>query len=81
MTTTIRAEIREEGNGLAVAGDYVACARDGQVYRVVRLIGRPQTGRRPGMGMWILADIELADWDDISDDNEPVCNAVLEDAS
>ena len=41
--------------------------------------GPIQTGRSPGAGAWVRATVELADWDDVTDDTEPTCTAVLDD--
>lgn len=70
--------IREQGNGLPDVGDYVA-GNDGEVYRVLSIHGPIQTGRSPGAGDWVRAAVELADWDDVTDDTEPTCTAVLDD--
>ncbi len=70
----VHGTIHEEGNGLAGVGDYVSCA-DGNVYRVTRLLhgGRISTNG-PGAGNSVDAELELADWDDISEDDEPTCS-------
>lgn len=73
-----RAIIKEHGNGFPDVGDYVA-GDDGEVYRVVSIdLGAIQTGRSPGASSWVRATVELADWDDVDDDTEPTCSAVIE---
>lgn len=74
----ITAIIREHGNGLPDVGDFVA-GNDGEVYRVLSIDGPIQTGRSPGAGHWVRATVALADWDDVTDDTEPTCTAVLDD--
>jgi hypothetical protein len=75
MTQATQAKIIEHGNGLVDAGDYVS-ANDGGVYRVVKTVGPIHTGG-PGAGSYVYAEVELADWSDVDDDNEPTCSAVL----
>lgn len=70
-----QAKIIERGNGLAGAGDYVA-GDDGEVYTVTKVVGPIHTGA-PGEGNYVYAEVELADWSDVDDDNEPVCGALL----
>ena len=70
------AVIHERGNGLPDVGDYVA-GDDGEVYEVVELTGPVQTGRSAGAGNWIRGRVQLADWRDVDDDNEPVCSCTL----
>lgn len=68
--------INECGNGLPDVGDYVP-GNDGNLYRVVSLDSRIQTGR-PGQGNWIRATVELADWDDCDEGDESDAQAVLD---
>lgn len=75
---TVAATIHEHGNGLADVGDFVA-GDDGEVYRVVELTGPIHTGGRPGASNYMHATVELADWDEVSDDEEPTCSAVISD--
>lgn len=70
-----QAKIIERGNGLVDVGDYVA-GDDGEVYTVVSITGPIHTGG-PGSGNYVYAEVELADWSDVDDDNEPSCSAVL----
>lgn len=81
MTATtryIRATIEERGNGFAGLGEYVA-GDDGEVYRVVTLLrhGHIET-HGPGAPNTIEAEVELADWDDVTDETEPYCSAVID---
>lgn len=73
MTRTL-ATINERGNGFPGVGEYVACG--GEVYRVAATNGRIHTGE-PN---YIYAEIELADWSDVGDDEEPYCDAVIDPA-
>lgn len=73
----MNATVHERGNGLPDVGDFVA-GDDGEVYVVTALIGPIHTGR-PGVANYMHAEVELADWRDVDDDNEPTCSAVLED--
>lgn len=77
MAHTIEATVHERGNGLPDVGDFVA-GNDGEVYRVLKFRGPIQTGRAPGAGNWIRAEVELADWSDVNDDSEPTCSARIE---
>lgn len=61
------ATIRERGNGLPTAGDYVP--GNGELYRVVRVVGQIHTGQA-GEGNWVRAEVELADWDDCAEEDE-----------
>lgn len=74
----IKATISEQGNGFPDVGDYVT-GNDGEVYEVLSLGPRIET-RGPGAGNCIPGcELQLADWtDDITDDNEPTCSAVLD---
>lgn len=66
---TIRATIHERGNGFPDVGDYVAGGADGQVYRIVAQPNtRIHTGAQgSGASDYMYAEVELADWDDISE--------------
>jgi hypothetical protein len=70
MTTTMSAAtIYERGNGFPKAGDYVL-SYDGNIYRVVRMGTRIETGS-PGVSNHIPdCEVELADWDDCADGDE-----------
>lgn len=70
------ATINERGNGLPVAGDYVG-GDDGELYRVVRILGRPETGG-VGAGLRVRAQVRLANWDDCSEEDVSTCLAVLD---
>ena len=70
-----RATIQERGNGLAEVGDFVA-GDDGEVYVVVELTGRIMVSSGSTQQD---ALVTLADWDDVNDDNEPVCSATISD--
>jgi len=69
----MQAKIIERGNGYADVGDYVS-GDDGEVYTVVSFRGPIFTG---GAGNFMHATVELADWADVTDDNEPTCSAEL----
>lgn len=73
-TKKFRATIHERGNGLADVGDFVA-GDDGEVYRVVSLTGPIHTGPS-GVANYMYATVELADWDDVTDD-EAMCSAIV----
>lgn len=66
---TLSATIHEEGNGLPDADSYVPGV-DGNLYRVVSVTSAIQTGRSPGAGNWIRAEVELADWSDCDESAE-----------
>jgi hypothetical protein len=72
----MKAKIVERGNGLPDVGDYVS-ADDGEVYSVLAFEGPIHTGS-PGEGNYIYAQVELADWSDVTDDSEPTCTCELE---
>jgi hypothetical protein len=74
--TTIKATVHERGNGLPDVGDYVS-GDDGEVYEVTKLVGPIHTGSL-GVGNHMHAYVKLACWTDVTDDNEPVCGAVIE---
>ena len=77
MTTeTVEARIEECGNGLPDVGDYVP-GTDGELYRVVTFRGPIQTGRSPGAGNWILAQVESVDWADCEEGAEHPSQAVI----
>lgn len=63
------AVITERGNGFPEVGDYVP-GDDGEIYEVVELTDRIQTGSRPGEGNWVRARVRLADWSDCEDGAE-----------
>lgn len=67
MTDTWNAEIVEQGNGLPDAGLYVA-GDDGQLYQIIKIESRINTGRAPGQGNWCRAAVTLADWSDVDED-------------
>lgn len=71
-----RATIEERGNGLAGAGEYVS-GDDGELYRIVRTKRPIHTGSRAGAANYIHAIVEHADWNDIGDEDEPYCTAVV----
>jgi hypothetical protein len=72
---TLAATIEERGNGFADVGDYVT-GDDGQLYRVVALEGPIHTGSSGGSN-YIHGRLEPADWDDVTDETEPTCAAIL----
>jgi hypothetical protein len=72
----MRAIIEERGNGIAGVGEYVT--EDGQVYRVTAIHGPIHAGHAAGAPSYVHATVEAADWDDIDDDSEPYCTAVVE---
>lgn len=66
MTT---ATMVEQGNGFADAGDY-APGDDGQLYRIISVGSRIETGA-PGEGNRIEGcGVELADWADCAEGDE-----------
>ena len=69
----MQATITERGNGFPAAGDYVP-GDDGELYRVVGIGSRIQTGRA-GQGNWVTAEVELASWSDCDEDE--VCEALV----
>lgn len=75
--TTYKATIEERGNGFAGVGEYVV-ATDGAVYRIVSTHGPIHTAGC-GAPNYIHGVVEDADWDDIDDDSEPYCSAVVSD--
>ncbi len=79
-TNTITGRIIERGNGLAEVGDYVTEIRSGEVYLVVSVDSRIETAPSgSGLGNSVSATLELADWADVSDDNEPTCSVEIDD--
>lgn len=76
-TSKYNGRVFERGNGMPNVGDYVSAS--GDLYRVTA-IGRYETGRSPGMGMWALARLEWADWSDLTDEEAEavVCSAKLD---
>jgi hypothetical protein len=72
----VQAVIEERGNGFPGVGDYVP-GDDGNLHRVVSVDGPIQTGRGVGRGNWILAQVELADWDDCDEGEEFPCMAIV----
>lgn len=78
MSEKFNGRVFERGNGMPSVGDYVSGV-DGDLYRVAA-IGRYETGRSPGMGMWALARLEWADWSDLTDEEaeDVVCTAKLD---
>lgn len=71
----IAATIHERGNGLPDVGDHVP-GDDGSLYRVVSFVGPIHTGG-PGAGNYVHATVELADWDDVSEEEEFPALAVV----
>ena len=73
--TRYRATMEERGNGFGgqlVAGD------DGELYRIVSESGTIHAGPA-GSRDYYHAIVDEADWDTISDDEEPICSAVIGD--
>jgi hypothetical protein len=62
----VKATIYEQGNGLPDVGDY--CGGGGYLYRVISIDSRIQTGN--ARGNYVHATVELADWEDCSEENE-----------
>lgn len=75
----MKAKIIECGNGLADRGDY-ASGTDGMLYRVVSVSTTIHTGP-PGSGNYVYGDVELADWDDVTDEeaDDITCVARVDD--
>lgn len=74
----MEAKISARGNGLPDVGDYVA-GNDGEVYVVVSFRGPVRASQSgSGAGDYIYGDVELADWSDVDEDNEPTCSCTLE---
>lgn len=61
------ATIVEQGNGLPDRGLYVS-GDDGDLYEIVEIDTRIQTGAAPGQGNWCNAHVERAEWDDVEED-------------
>lgn len=72
-TDTIPAIVREQGSGHADVGEYVVEPVSGELYRVVEIIGRINTG--DPRGEYRHALLETADWYDT--DADPLCVAEL----
>lgn len=70
------ATVYERGNGLPKIGDYVA-GNDGEVYKVIA-VSTQITTNGIGVGNSIRATLEMADWSEIDDDNDPRCSGVLD---
>lgn len=70
------ATIEECGNGLAGEGEFVSSLVEGAVYRVIEIVGRIHTGA-PGQGNYVHAVVELARWEDVPEDEDPYCTAVI----
>jgi hypothetical protein len=68
----MEAKIIEKGNGFAKVGQYVANANH-DLFRVVDISGPIHTGR-DGRGNYTYAEVELADWADISPAEYPKCD-------
>jgi len=66
--TVYEATIEERGNGFPDVGDYVP-GDDGQLYRVVTLTRRIETGTSSGAANWMGATVEEADWDDCAEED------------
>ena len=78
--TTYKATIQERGNGFCDVGDYVS-GNDGELYRVVRFVGRIQTGQSgSGAPNYIHAEVEPADWSKLSDTEagDIICTCSIE---
>jgi hypothetical protein len=71
MTT---ATVYEMGNGFPGVDDYVP-GDDGELYRITATDGRIST---TGMANNITAELELADWDDVEENDIFPARAVLE---
>jgi len=72
-TGHMKATIEERGNGLPDQGSYVA-GDDGELYLIVEISTTIHTGNN---GNWVHARVELADWDDVSEDWETTGKAIL----
>lgn len=62
----MEAYIYEQGNGFPVAGDY--CVGGGELYEVVEILGRIETGDTRGNR--VLAEVEPAEWSDCAEEDE-----------
>jgi len=62
------ASIAEAGNGFPDIGDYVSC--DGELWLIKNMSNQINTGGM-GCGNWCYASLELADWGDLGEDEEP----------
>ena len=62
------AELVEQGNGLPPRGLYVA-GDDGELYEVIAVDSTIHTGQSPGMGNWCRANVKIADWSDVEEDD------------
>jgi hypothetical protein len=65
----MKATIVERGNGFPGVGSYVP-GDDGKLYEVISLDSRVNIGVRPGASNWMLATVELADWNDCEPGDE-----------
>jgi hypothetical protein len=76
VSARTNATIHECGNGFPDAGDYVA-GDDGELYRVVELVGPIHTGPRQGAANYVYAVLEQADWSDTEADNLHESRAIV----
>lgn len=60
------AKIIEQGNGLPDCGDYVT-GDDGELYVIIRIEDRINTGHHPGDGNWCRARVLPVDWDNVDE--------------
>lgn len=77
MAKATKCTIEERGNGFPVVGDYVP-GDDGELYRVVELDHSIQTGNGSGSANWVRAEVELADYDDVDEDDIEDCSAIID---
>jgi len=74
---SMKATIEERGNGFPTAGDYVP--GDGQLYRVVSIDTRIETGSAAGCANWVRATVEEAEWDDCPEGEEYPASVIVGD--
>ena len=65
--TQLSAQIEERGNGFPSVGEFVP-GDDGELYEIVELNTRIHT-HGPGAGNTLFAEVVLADWDDVEEDD------------
>jgi hypothetical protein len=73
---TSAATITERGNGLPDVGDYVP-GTDGELYRIVSMESAIHTDGAGG-GMWVRAQVDLADWADCAEEDEHTASCAVE---
>lgn len=73
----MNATIHERGNGFCAVNDHVAGC-DGELYFITELYGPIHTGAA-GSSNYIHAKVELADWQEVSENWVSQCVCVVDD--